>query len=82
MAGLPEVSIHDVGVSTTSLIDHDSALTYNYIVVGGTWYRGGIASRLSEDPTVSVLVLEKGQVADKWTTQIPLLSAIPRSQAF
>lgn len=33
-----------------------------------------LASRLSEDPNVSVLVLEKGRVSDSFLSRIPLLS--------
>ena len=51
------------------------------------WNTGGtsgaaLASRLSEDPAVSVLVLEKGQVVDTWTTRVPLLSSNPTSKDF
>ena len=34
-----------------------------------------LASRLSEDPNVSVLVIERGPVADTWTSRVPLLSS-------
>ena len=33
-----------------------------------------MASRLSEDPNVSVLVLEKGHVKDNWISRVPLMS--------
>lgn len=33
-----------------------------------------LASRLSEDPSVSVLVLEKGRVSDTWLSRVPLAS--------
>ncbi|EJF60316.1 FAD/NAD(P)-binding domain-containing protein [Dichomitus squalens LYAD-421 SS1] len=81
MAGFLEVSIHDAGVSKT-LMKEDPAPTYDYIVVGGGTLGAVLASRLSEDPTVSVLVLEKGQVVDTWITRIPLLFANPTSKNF
>jgi choline dehydrogenase-like flavoprotein len=34
-----------------------------------------LASRLSEDPNVSVLLLERGPVSDDWQAHVPLLSA-------
>ncbi|KAJ6629322.1 hypothetical protein B0H10DRAFT_1986636 [Mycena sp. CBHHK59/15] len=34
-----------------------------------------LASRLSEDPSVSVLVLEGGRVHDAWRSLIPLISS-------
>jgi choline dehydrogenase-like flavoprotein len=33
-----------------------------------------LASRLSEDPSVSVLVLEKGKVIDDWLSRVPIAS--------
>ncbi|TBU28342.1 GMC oxidoreductase-domain-containing protein [Dichomitus squalens] len=81
MAGFLEVSIHDAGVSKT-LMKEDPAPTYDYIIVGGGTLGAVLASRLSEDPTVSVLVLEKGQLVDTWTTRIPLLSANLTSKDF
>ncbi|KAI8996268.1 alcohol oxidase [Trametes punicea] len=83
MAGFPEVLIQDAGVRTAFIAeDHKSTPTYDYIIVGGGTSGAVLASRLSEDPTVSVLVLEKGQVADTWTTRVPLLSANPTSKNF
>lgn len=52
------------------------SLTPNFLT-GGT--SGSVlASRLSEDPNVSVLVLEKGPLADSWASRIPLLGASSR----
>lgn len=34
-----------------------------------------LAARLSEDPSVSVLVLERGGVHDTWSSRIPLISS-------
>ncbi|TBU44839.1 FAD/NAD(P)-binding domain-containing protein [Dichomitus squalens] len=81
MAGFLEVSIYDAGVSKT-LMKEDPSPTYDYIIVGGGTSGAVLASRLSEDPAVSVLVLEKGQVVDTWITRIPLLFANPTSKNF
>ncbi|ROW13613.1 hypothetical protein VPNG_04562 [Cytospora leucostoma] len=48
--------------------------TYDYIIVGGGTAGCVIASRLSEDPTVSVLVIEKGHVRDNFVSRVPLIS--------
>ncbi|KAK7991222.1 hypothetical protein PG988_000016 [Apiospora saccharicola] len=48
--------------------------TYDYIIVGGGTAGCVVASRLSEDPNVTVLVLDKGHVRDNVISRMPLLS--------
>ncbi|RPD76871.1 alcohol oxidase [Lentinus tigrinus ALCF2SS1-7] len=75
MTGFPEVLPEEVGtpipVSPSIPID---TYTYDYIVVGGGTAGCVLASRLSEDGDVSVLLLEQGPVADTWASRVPLLS--------
>lgn len=47
---------------------------YDYVVVGGGTAGCAVAARLSEDPGVSVLLLERGAVGDHWVTRVPMLS--------
>ncbi|KAI0391446.1 putative GMC oxidoreductase [Xylariaceae sp. FL0594] len=47
---------------------------YDYIIVGGGTAGCVVASRLSEDQDVSVLVIEKGHVKDSLVSRMPLLS--------
>ncbi|OTA69259.1 GMC oxidoreductase [Hypoxylon sp. EC38] len=48
--------------------------TYDYIIVGGGTAGCVVASRLSEDHNVSVLVIEKGHVKDNFVSRMPLAS--------
>ncbi|KAF7197206.1 Dehydrogenase xptC [Pseudocercospora fuligena] len=45
--------------------------TYDYIIVGGGTAGLTVANRLSENPDVSVLVVEYGYFDNNWTTLIP-----------
>ncbi|KAJ8473650.1 hypothetical protein ONZ51_g7726 [Trametes cubensis] len=51
--------------------------TYDYIIVGGGTAGCCLASRLSEDPDVTVLLLERGGVANGWADRVPLISSNP-----
>ncbi|KAF7874309.1 hypothetical protein EAF04_002981 [Stromatinia cepivora] len=56
--------------------------TYDYIVVGGGTAGCVLASRLSEDPNVSVLVLERGPANDTWLSRNPLITSDPTISTF
>ncbi|KAF7292791.1 Alcohol oxidase [Mycena indigotica] len=51
------------------------AKTYDYIIVGGGTAGCCLASRLSEDPNVSVLLLERGPLHDAFIARVPLISS-------
>ncbi|KAJ3969554.1 GMC oxidoreductase [Lentinula raphanica] len=49
--------------------------SYHYIVVGGGTAGCVLASRLSEDPGTTVLLLERGPVVHSWVSRVPLISS-------
>ncbi|HXH97395.1 MAG TPA: choline dehydrogenase [Gaiellaceae bacterium] len=53
-----------------------SATTYDYVIVGGGSAGSALASRLSEDPSTSVLVLEAGRTDSLWDVYIHMPSAL------
>ncbi|KAI3390274.1 hypothetical protein diail_10669 [Diaporthe ilicicola] len=53
---------------------HVDGNTYDYIIVGGGTAGCVLASRLSEDQDVSILVIDKGYVKDNIVSRMPLLS--------
>ncbi|KII84131.1 hypothetical protein PLICRDRAFT_118582 [Plicaturopsis crispa FD-325 SS-3] len=72
----PILSVHDAG-SETKLSDKESKGrgVYDYIVVGGGTAGCVLASRLSEDSNVSVLLVERGGASQSWESRVPLLSS-------
>ncbi|KAF8511924.1 GMC oxidoreductase [Gautieria morchelliformis] len=47
---------------------------WDYIIVGGGTSGCVIANRLSEEPGVKVLLVERGRAANTWLSRVPLLS--------
>ncbi|KAI0091995.1 GMC oxidoreductase [Irpex rosettiformis] len=47
---------------------------FDYVVVGGGTGGCVVASRLSKDPNVRVLLIERGPIVDTWLSKVPLLS--------
>ncbi|GJJ12850.1 hypothetical protein Clacol_007095 [Clathrus columnatus] len=52
----------------------DLQKSYDYIIIGGGSAGCVITNRLSEDPNVSVLLIEKGDLSFSWASYVPLLS--------
>ncbi|KAF8055869.1 alcohol oxidase [Lyophyllum atratum] len=67
----PELKPSDVG--TPDLNDIDS-FTYDYIVVGGGTAGCCLAARLSKNVSTTVLLIERGPVADSWANAVPMIS--------
>ncbi|KAG0708244.1 alcohol oxidase [Suillus ampliporus] len=66
----------DVGANAQfSNTDSPPKGLYDYIIVGGGTAGCVLASRLTEDPNISVLVLERGGVHNTFAMRCPLLSA-------
>ncbi|KAH8114090.1 alcohol oxidase, partial [Phellopilus nigrolimitatus] len=50
------------------------AKEYDYIIIGGGTTGCVLANRLSSDPTVSVLLIERGVAENTWASHVPLFS--------
>ncbi len=52
---------------------HQNEMTqeFDYVIVGGGSAGATLAGRLSEDPTVSVALLEAGNAGDSWLVEVP-----------
>ncbi|KAK7046591.1 alcohol oxidase [Favolaschia claudopus] len=78
----PVLSVNQAGSSWNSSAKSSiDTKTYDYIIIGGGTAGCVLASRLSEDPNVSVLVLERGPVHDAWYSRVPLISSDVTSKA-
>ncbi|ROT43834.1 choline dehydrogenase [Sodiomyces alkalinus F11] len=55
--------------------------TFDYIIVGGGTAGCVLAARLTEDPTVRVLLLCRGTVEDTWFSRIPLINQAMQKDA-
>ncbi|KAK0185215.1 alcohol oxidase [Armillaria mellea] len=61
--------------SAAEATSRTSAPTFDYIIVGGGTAGCCLASRLSEDAYVTVLLIKRGSVADTWANTVPLISS-------
>ena len=75
MPDIPELRPENVGTPLPIAPDvHPATYTYDYIIVGGGTAGCVLASRLSEDSAVTVLLIEQGVVGDTWVSRVPLPS--------
>lgn len=70
----PELSPEDVGCQSTLHSESDDKGVYDYIICGGGTSGAVLANRLSEDPSVSVLLVERGASSFSLETRVPVLS--------
>jgi choline dehydrogenase-like flavoprotein len=88
LVSYPSVRIEEIGTRFDKGVDPEDIMTYDYIIVGGIYAfqlvltSGGtagcvLANRLSANPNVNVLLLERGAVRDSFIADSALLSHPP-----